>query len=43
MHSGLGLSLPFQSRKAVEKEVVVAEAPEDRMSSVLQHMLHGFD
>jgi len=42
MHSGVGSSLLFQSRKAVEKEVVVAQALGYQTSS-LQHMLHEFD
>lgn len=43
MHSGVGSSRLFQSRKAVEKEVVVAQAPGYRTSCVEQHMVHGFD
>jgi len=43
MHSEVGSSRLFQSRKVVEKEVVVAQAPEYRTSSVEQHTLHEFD
>ena len=43
MHSAVGSSHLFQSRKAVEKEVVVAQAPGYQMSFVEQHRVHGFD
>lgn len=43
MHSGVGSSRLFQSRKVEEKEVVVARAPGYQTSSVEQHTVHGFD